>query len=92
MDKDGIEGADLGCGMKRVGVQVKTKPLHCTGPLLVIYYIINHISYIISWLTTIDTSLLKASVIILYFNIVSFISFITNSLNHKLTTVKVYSR
>ena len=30
-------------------------------------------------LTTIDTSLLKASVIILYFNIVSFISFITNS-------------
>ena len=29
---------------------------------------------------TIDTSLLKASVNLLYFNIVSFISFITNSL------------
>ena len=41
-NEEGIKGVDLGCGLRRVGVRVgmkyiKTKPLHCSGPLLVLY-------------------------------------------------------
>ena len=44
----GIEGVDLGCGLRRVGVRVwveiniKTKPLHCSGHLLVNHIIIPY--------------------------------------------------
>ena len=41
--EEGIKGVDLGCGLRRAGVRVGmkyikvlyTKPLHCSGPLLV---------------------------------------------------------
>ena len=58
--EEGILGVDLGCGLRRTGVRVGmkyikvlyTKPLHCSGPLLValtaLYYLLVALTALLS--------------------------------------------